>query len=138
MTTKTEVPFTADDLAPVLNAIDRAGWVNLQPDVEDPPPDPRPGWFGSVFSNRGPGLPIATWHPGERSAGVQHPTTKKVDRTEVPAGWAIKQNHPRRGLVVQVPAEVSDVDVVRWLVDLGEKLSPIPTHGKWRAVVFSP
>jgi hypothetical protein len=138
MTNKTEVSFTIDDLAPLVAAVDPAGWVNFEPDVEDPPPDPPQGWFGNVFSSRGPGMPMATWHPGERSAGLEHPGTSKVDRAEVPVGWVIRQNHPRRGLVVRVPAEVADADVLRWLVDLGEKLSPVPTHGKWHAVVFSP
>jgi hypothetical protein len=69
---------------------------------------------------------------------MEHPGTAKVDRTRVPAGWRIMANHPRRGLVVHVPAEVGDAEVLRWLVDLGEELSAVPTDGKWHAVVFSP
>jgi hypothetical protein len=136
---KQTVVFTSDDLGPVLAALDQRGWVNLQPDVEDAPPPPPAGWFGSVFSNRGPALPLATWHPGERSAGIEHSTGPKVARrVDVPTGWRVIQDHPRRGLVVRVPAEVADAEVLGWLVELGEALSQVPTSGRWIAEVHSP
>jgi hypothetical protein len=136
---KVTVAFTADDLAPVEAALDPAGWVNLEPDVDDPPPEPRKGWFGSVFSNRGPMLPFATWHPGERSAGLQHDTGPKLARrVEIPPGWRVAHDHPRRGLVLRVPEGVTDAEVLRWLVDTGEALSPIETFRKWHAVVVTP
>jgi hypothetical protein len=135
---KTEVAFTADDVAPVVAALEGALWVNLQPDVEDAPPSPPRGWFGDVFSNRGPGLPMGTWHRGERSAGMQHPSGPRLARrVEIPAGWRVVHDHPRRGLVVHVPDGVEDAQVLRWLVALGEELSPIETHRKWVAVVYS-
>ena len=136
---KTEIAFAADDVAPVAAALDPGGWVNLVPDVDEAPPSPPPGWFGSVFSNRGPGLPFATWHPGERSAGMQHASGPKLARRiSVPAGWRVMHDHPRRGLVVHVPDGVGDLEVLRWLVDLGESLSPVPTLGRWVAVVYAP
>ena len=134
----TTITFTADDPGPAVAAVDAAGWINLRPDLDELPPPPR-GWFGNVFSNRGPAAPLATWHPGERAAGIEHGIGSKLgDRADVPAGWRVVQDHPRRGLVVQVPTGVDDADVVRWLVDLGERLSPLPTGGRWTAVVFSP
>lgn len=136
---RTEVRFRADDLTAVVAALDPAGWVNLRPDVEDAPPDPPRGWFGNVFSNRGPGLPVLTWHPGERSAGIQHSTGPRLARrVELPAGWRVLHDHPRRGLVVHVPAGVADVAVLRWLLGRGEELSPIDTDGAWVAVVYHP
>ncbi|MCU1379418.1 MAG: hypothetical protein JWN29_2401 [Acidimicrobiales bacterium] len=133
------VRFTSDDVGPVLAALDPRGWVNLQPDVEDAPPPPPPGWFGSVFSNRGPALPLATWYPGERSAGIEHNTGPKLaSRIDVPVGWRVTQDHPRRGLVVRVPAEIADAEVLRWLVDLGEALSAVPTSGQWIAEIHTP
>jgi hypothetical protein len=82
---------------------------------------------------------LATWHPGERSAGIEHSTGPKVARrVDVPTGWRVIQDHPRRGLVVRVPAEVADAEVLRWLVELGEALSQVPTSGRWIAEVHSP
>lgn len=134
----TTIPFVAGDPAAAVAAIDARGWVNLRPDLDDLPP-PSKGWFGNVFSNRGPAVPLATWHPGERAAGIEHGTGSKLDgRAHVPTGWRVVQDHPRRGLVVHVPDAVADAEVIRWLVELGEELSPVPTAGRWTAVVFSP
>ena len=134
----TTIAFAADDPTAAVAAIDPGGWVNLRPDLDDLPPPPR-GWFGNVFSNRGPAVPMATWHPGERAAGIEHGTGSKLgDRARVPTGWRAVQDHPRRGLVVRVPDGVADAEVVRWLVELGEELSPVSTGGRWSAVVFSP
>ena len=135
---KTTIPFAADDPSAAVAAIDPRGWVNLRPDLDDVPPPSR-GWVGNVFSNRGPAVPMATWHPGDRAAGIEHGTGSKLGGgVLVPAGWRVVQDHPRRGLVVRVPDDVEDAEVVRWLVELGEQLSPLPTAGRWTAVVFSP
>jgi hypothetical protein len=136
---KVDVAFSADDVSPVVAALDPAGWVNLEPDIEDPPPPPGRGWVASIFSNRGPMPTFATWHPGERSAGIQHNTGPKLARrVAVPAGWRVVQDHPRRGLVVRVPEGVADEQVLRWLVDLGEELTQVDTDRKWHAVVHTP
>src|SRR5439155_25368450 len=114
---KEVVSFTAGEVSVVAERLDPRGWVNMQPGVaEEHLPPPSSGLFG-LFSSRGPTIPLCTWHRGERSAGVQHGTGPKVaSRIEVPRGWRVAQDHPRRGLVVRVPADVSDVDVLRWLV----------------------
>ena len=124
----------ADELHVVAAHLDPRGWVNLQPGVaeEDLPP-PTSSLFG-LFTARGPVIPLCTWHPGERSAGVQHATGPKVvTRIEVPQGWRVVQDHPRRGLVVRVPADVEDLDVLQWLVAAGVRLCPVPTTGQWLA-----
>jgi len=132
------IAFAAADPAAVVAAVDARGWVNLRPDVDDLPPPPR-GWFGNVFSNSGPAVPMATWHPGERLAGIEHGTGSRLGgRAPVPPGWRVVQDHPRRGFVVHVPQAVTEAEVVRWLVELGEALSPVPTGGRWTAEVFSP
>ena len=134
----TTIAFTADDPGAAVAAIEPGGWINLRPDLDDLPPPSR-GWLGHVFSNRGPAAPLATWHPGERAAGMEHGTGSKLgDRANVPAGWRVVQDHPRRGLVVQVPEGVADAEVVRWLVELGEELSPFTTAGRWTAQVLAP
>jgi hypothetical protein len=130
------VVFDADDLAPVLAAIDPRGWVNLQPEVDPDVPIPSaPGVF-AVFSARGPVVPLGTWHPGERSVGLQHSTgTKAASRVEVPPGWRVVQDHPKRGLVLRVPAGVTDADALAWLIRTGTALCPVPILGRWVAEV---
>lgn len=131
------VVFTPPDLGPVLEAFDDAGWINLQPEVADIEEEDRPGYFG-VFGSRGPVVPFATWHAGDRSAGIQHGTGPKVARrVEVPAGWRVVQDHPKRGLVVRVPAGVGTEEVLRWLLVVGEQLCPAPLLGRWVAEVHT-
>lgn len=139
---KQVITFSPDDPGDVLDAVahlgDR-GWVNVRPEVDDPPDPPSRGWFGSVFGSRGPVVPLATWHPGERSAGVQHDTGSRLARrVDVPAGWRVVQDHPRRGLVLRVPAGVVDADVLAWLVAVGTDLCPVPGSGRWIAEILTP
>ena len=136
---KQTLTFDAGEVDVVADRLDERGWVNLQPGVaeEDVPP-PTSSLFG-LFSARGPAVPLCTWHRGERSAGVQHATgPKAASRIDVPPGWRVVQDHPRRGLVVRVPADVEDVEVLRWLVDVGIRLCPVPTTGRWLAELHAP
>jgi len=129
--------FEPADLGPVLDALGERGWVNLQPEVADIEEADRPGSFG-IFSSRGPVVPFATWHRGERSAGIQHGTGPKVARRiDVPEGWRVMQDHPKRGLVVRVPPGVPDDEVLRWLLATGEQLCPAPLLGRWVAEVHT-
>jgi hypothetical protein len=133
------ITFDPADVEAVASALDARGWVNLRPDVaeEDAPPEAS-SVFG-IFGARGPVIPLCTWHPGERSAGVQHATGPKVvRRIDVPAGWRVVQDHPRRGLVVRVPPETSDTMVLRWLVDVGTRLCPVPMRDEWVAELHQP
>ena len=133
------VEFDIADIDALAARVDDHGWVNLQPFVdEDDLPPPRGVLFG-VFSARGPVVPLCTWHPGERSAGVQHGTGPKVSaRVDIPAGWRRLQDHPRRGLVVRVPPNVAHADVLRWLVGVGATLCPVPTGDRWLAELHAP
>jgi hypothetical protein len=133
------VELDPDDLDPVVSRLDPSGWLNAWPDVDpDEVPPTSSGLFG-LFSARGPVVPLCTWHPGERSAGIQHAAGPKVaQRVEVPAGWRVVQDHPRRGLVVRVPPEVPDLEVVRWLVGAGARLCPVPRRDRWIAELHSP
>ena len=129
----------ASQLDAVADRLDERGWVNLQPGVaEDDLPSPPSSLFG-LFGARGPVVPLCTWHPGERSAGVQHAAGPKIAKqVEIPPGWRVVQDHPRRGLVVRVPPDVSNVVVLRWLVDVGARLCPVPTTGQWVAELHAP
>jgi hypothetical protein len=133
------VVFTAEELGPVLEVLDPAGWVNLQPEVADAGEDPTTSGFFAVFGARGPAVPFCTWMPGERSAGIQHGTGPKLaSRIDVPAGWRVAQDHPRRGLVVRVPDGVADEVVLAWLLATGEVLCARPLLGRWVAEVHNP
>jgi hypothetical protein len=149
------VEFQPDAAAEVLARMDlvaagRGGWINFHPRIdEDTEVPPESSLFG-IFSASGPAVPICTWMPGkwrgERrdpvSIGVQHAAgPRAVARlgsvgVEIPAGWRVRQDHPRRGLVVMVPAEQDHDTTLSWLLRAGAGLSLVPLTGTWRAVVF--
>ena len=127
--------FDGVDLGRVLVALRPGGWVNLQPETDAEAETPISGFF-SALGARGPAVPFCTWLPAERSAGIQHGTGPKVARrVEIPTGWRVTQDHPRRGLVVQVPPDVADEQVLRWLVATGASLSTVPLLGRWVAEI---
>lgn len=131
--------FDPADVDVIARRLDPRGWVNLHPEVDEDDAPPDGGGFFGVFSARGPLVPLCTWHPGERSAGVQHGSGPKVARRiDIPSGWRVVQDHPRRGLVVRVPAGVADNDVLRWLVDVGTLLCPVPMGDQWVAELHQP
>ena len=136
---KETMTVDASEMDVVADRLDAHGWVNLQPGVAEEHLPPPPSSLFGLFSSRGPAVPLCTWHAGERSAGVQHATGPKVvNRVDVPPGWRVVQDHPRRGLVLRVPPDVPDVEVLRWLVGVGERLCPVPTTGEWLAELHAP
>lgn len=130
-------------------ALAHQGWINLNPGAreEDVPP-PSMG-LGTLLTGTVHEVPVCTWAPGklgrkgiERdSVGIQHNTgTKAVARlatlgVPIPAGWRWTQDHPRRGLVVRVPAEVPHAEQLAWLLDAGTAFSTVPLTGEWEARV---
>ena len=126
----------------------RRGWANFQPEVPDDTEVEGPGLFG-VFAARGPVVPLCTWvveteRRGQRrppSLGIQHATGTKAARRladlgcAVPAGWRVTQDHPRRGLVVNVVPVEEPAVILGWLLDAGTALCPVDVTGWWDAVV---
>ena len=150
------VEFAATDPAAVLPTMaamakSHKGWINFEPavHVEDAPP-PRTGLF-SLFSGRGPSVPLATWSPGEvhrtrtepAMVGILHASGPRAKdrlaeaRRAVPEGWVVTQDHSKKGLVVAVPPTVGHADVVDWLIGAATALSVIPLTGTWRAAIHS-
>lgn len=149
------IDFTTDDRSLVEQAMAErsaagAGWLNLRPLVEEEDLPPPPG-LASLFSAKGPPLPIATWVPGTpgrrvgptlATVGIVHPVGRKVATRLVEAGlrppvtWRGRQDNPRRGLVVEVPADEDPAVVLDWLLRCMLELSPLPLAGEWRAEVF--
>lgn len=128
------------------------GWVNFEPavHVEDVPPEGS-GVF-SLFSGRGPVVPLGTWTPGSitrrgRSEpamlGLQHPSGSKAKPLlaelghGVPDGWMVVQDHVRKGLVVAVPGDVGPEVALGWLLRAAQLLSTIPLTGGWRAAIYA-
>jgi hypothetical protein len=146
--------FSPDDPDAVVAQMDRLaaahqGWINLNPGVHEEDVPPQPVGLGSLFTGTVHEIPICTWVPGavgrkgiERdSLGIQHNTgTKVVARLAtldlpLPPGWRWQQDHPRRGLVVRPPVEVSHADQLSWLLRAGTVLSKVPLTGQWEARV---
>jgi len=132
-------------------ARDRNGWVNMQPMVdEDDIPESSLGLLGWI-SAKGPAVPQATWVPGESkrkgvepdSIGLQHRGGPKARLAladagaPIPSGWKLLADHPKRGLVVELPDGVDPEEIVDWLVGAAKILSPIDLPDRWVAVVLS-
>lgn len=154
--------FRVTDPAPVVACITElraagAGWVNLRPRLgdDDPgtgdPPPARPGVLG-LLSARGPAVPVCTWVAGEtrrgvrgpESIGIQHPTGRRARDVlpaagiTLPEGWRLRGDHPRRGLVVEVPADTDPGAIVAWLLDAARALAEGPLADDWVAAVHRP
>ena len=130
-------------------AASRAGWINLQPNLEpDDVPGSRPGLL-SIFSARGPAIPLVTWMPGELSkrgatpteVGIQHPAGSRAIPVlrergiDVPAGWVVVVDNPKRGLVVRPAAGAEPADVLDWLLRATAALCPYDLGVSWLAMV---
>lgn len=128
-----------------------AGWVNFEPSVDVEDVAAAGSATFSLFSGRGPVVPLATWTPatspgkGRREPamlGLQHPAGSKAKPLlaefghPVPDGWAVVQDHVRKGLVVAVPDTVTPADALRWLLRAARLLSTIPIAGGWRAAIY--
>jgi hypothetical protein len=142
------------------------GWINFEPELPEDVEVPGPGLF-SFMSARGPAVPLATWVPARvtrrgravpATLGLQHPTGVRAAARladhglERPPGWRVTQDHPKRGLVVQLagprgadplsgPADgigsgPDAAQVLEWLLRAGELLSMVPPTGWWVAAVY--
>jgi hypothetical protein len=145
-----EVIFSVGDVADIVERMDElvdgSGWIVFDAAVneDDMPPPPA---FAGLFSAKGPDVPELSWVPGERggrrveplSIGIRHGAGPKVKVTlaeaghPVPEAWYVVQDNPRRGLVVQVPADEANADVLDWLLRAAAILANVPLSGDWRA-----
>jgi hypothetical protein len=151
--TRQQFEFHRDDRGAVVELMMELaggqGWMNFDAGVdEEVPVPPRSGMF-AVFSGRGPDLPHGSWVPAlgaPTSIGVQHASGVGAVKRLAAAGvtiapsWRVLQDHPRRGLVVAIPAgelvSVQDHDeVLIWLLAAGSVLTTIPLNGFWLATV---
>jgi hypothetical protein len=149
-----ELPFDEDDLAPLVAVIDELaaagkGWVNLLPQVEEGHEPPPRSFVVELFSARGDAVPKATWTPPEKAGqrakiGIQHGSGPKAIKRladadlPLPDRWMKEADHPRRGLVVNIPDGTDTTDVVWWLLAASHALSVVPLTGSWMAHVYRP
>lgn len=125
------------------------GWVNVVPELPKGTEVPATPSSLAVFSKRGPAVPLATWTPeasGRRAepatVGVQHGVgsalAKRLSGTaaEVPDTWRVVGDHPKRGLVVQVPPDAGDTAVAAWLLHVVDLASIIPHTGRAQVLLY--
>jgi hypothetical protein len=152
------IEFLPPDYDRVAAELDRLraagnGWVNLLPGVPEGAVDVEaPTGLFAFFGNRPAPVTMATLMPAraERrdvegmSVGMMHPTgPKAVARlaeagVAVPAGWVVRQDHARRGLVLRTAPNAVAAEVVDWCVHAGTALCLADMTGEWRAVVYLP
>lgn len=128
------------------------GWVNLQPGVPEEEAPPPPRGLAVLLGSDAPPVPVCTWVPGRRTGrrpvpdqvGIQHGSgpgaLRQLAAADVPLqpGWRWRQDNPRRGLVVELPAGTDPAVVLQWLFAATEVLTTVPLTGRWRALVHTP
>lgn len=160
------ITFSASDTAAVRKAMNELsaahrGWINLHPvpddeDAVDPYDDPnddmapvRAGVLGWL-SARGPEIPACTWVAGQErrggpepdSIGIQHGAgPRAVARlrehdASPPAGWIVKADHPKRGLVVHTPVPTEPSVALDWMIRAAGVLCPRSLPDRWVAFVY--
>ncbi len=79
--------------------------------------------------------------PRADSIGLQHRGGPKARftladaGTPIPAGWKLLSDHPKRGLVIELPDGVAPEEIVQWLVTAARVLSPMELPHRWVAAV---
>jgi hypothetical protein len=148
-------PLEADEIVDHMEQMVRLrqGWINFEPLIPDDmePPVSTPTFTG-LFSNRGPAIPLCTWtapmvtkksETGPQSLGIQHERGTRARARfeevglEVPAGWIVRSDHPKRGMVLELPWDTDVEMVLDWLLAAGEALVTLPVTGRWTAVVYA-
>ena len=95
----------------------------------------------SFLAARGPSSPLATVMRADAhliEIGLQHRAgVKAADQLadaglERPEDWTVRQDHPRRGLVLAVPAGTPPPEIAAWIVRAMDELNRAPTTGRLR------
>jgi hypothetical protein len=148
------IEFTRHDTDEVLAAMRRlaharTGWINLQPKV-DADKVSSTSSISALFGRRPPQLTLGTWTaptdgrkgPEPASVGVQHGRAHRVrvlladEGRAWPAGWRVRQDAPRRGLVAELPDDTDLGEVLEWLLATVSLVSPLEVRDTWRAMVY--
>lgn len=149
--------FTVDDLTQVVAhmaqlASTEDGWINLIPKINDNGERPTSLAFFTLFSGGGGGVTMCTWVPGSHSRrrvirprlGIAHGTGHRVFAelrslaVPIPKSWFVEQDHPRRGLVLQVPSDESHEQALGWALRAVNVLTAPGPISRWRADIYTP
>lgn len=136
-------------LAAMAGLAGGAGWLTLDPAIDERFPAPAENLFGKIVSGRGPAVPRATWVPADverrrpepMSIGILHGTgANAVGRLAekgivLPDRWRVVADHSKRGLVAWVPIDIPLDEVLAWTLTASKALTRIPLTGRWRAAV---
>jgi hypothetical protein len=151
-----EIEFTDHDDPGLVAAMAEVaargtGWINVMPVIEEEHQPPPPGPFAFLGGSTHH-VPTVTWMPGKHAAdGTVRPTTVGLQHASgprvawrlrdlgcpLPEGWRITQDHPRRGMVAQVPAEADRRAVIDWLLRAAALVCEVPATGRWTASVHA-
>tara|TARA_B100001250_G_scaffold360629_1_gene338208 strand:+ start:73 stop:552 length:480 start_codon:yes stop_codon:yes gene_type:complete len=119
-------------------------WVNIEPDVDEQ--NIHTGSiFWRAFSSRGPMIPKFTWVSASTSrgnyqpaqVGLTHPTGNAVlgrlndFKIETPKQWILQQDHPKRGLVIQLPDDYDAKNVIEFALSAIPVLSPFEFNNQF-------
>jgi hypothetical protein len=150
-----QVVFTEDDIGEMVEHMARLtalghGWINLDPllDVEDIPEPP--SGLTALFTAKGPPIPRATWIAPIRKRRRSEPGTIGMEhgrgRRALPfladadihrdASWRTLSDSAKRGLVIALPPESDERDVLTWLLAAANALSTAPLAGRWRGSIY--
>ena len=146
--------FSPTTVGPVVELMNRYRytsdsifWFNIEPDVDE-----RSIHTGSIFwkafSSRGPRIPQFTWtsatdrkgnyQPSE--IGLTHPTgiavleRIKSFQINIPDEWRLIQDHPKRGIVFQLPATYHSEEVVMFATSVIPVVSPFEFEGSFKLI----
>lgn len=126
-----------------------AGWLTLDPAIDERFPAPSENLFGKIVSGRGPAVPRATWVPADverrrpepMSVGILHGTgADAIGRLAekdivLPDRWRVVADHSKRGMVAYVPIDIPLDQVLEWTLRASRALTRVPLTGRWRAAV---
>jgi hypothetical protein len=119
-------------------------WINVEPDLDDV--DPRAVRRPGIFSSRGRAVPLSTFVAGggqrPHQIGVEHGWGRNAAErlrdagVAVPDGTRVVSDHPRRGLVLDVPVGTSAAALAALLVATVAQLTVVPLGDRWVAQVY--
>ena len=152
-----EFPLDAGELADVLASMARLaaagdGWINLVPQLAGEDENPTSLRFSTLFGGGNSGITMCTWIPGRHeqhggkpsTLGIAHVTGRRAvaqlaaSGVVVPKAWFVEQDHLRRGLVVRLPPDELNEEVLSWSLRALRALSAPRQVRGWRADVYLP
>ena len=151
------IAFTPEDIGPIVTrmellAASQDGWINLLPTDEDEETGPPRLGFFAMFGGGSIGVTMCTWIPGSLkhhgealpSLGIAHNRGRRVfaelqsGAAVIPDGWRVEQDHPRRGLIIRIPADEPHEKVLRWALRAVATVSRPGENCEWHANVYMP